>query len=363
DQRALRDKIRTLMSQVAASGSSAEPVEFQAQFDSLAVEQRTHLTEVGTISDLAGDELGLLESKSQDDEQQLSEEEQVRMVQLQSLEYYLEQARSSLADTRRLLRRLQGERGHQRADSGLRQLKRARDQLLDPVTLLKGIAQDQNLALMHTTVLDQLAQPEALQLDPQAEKPAEDPRIAAARAVRAWLTPEHLRERQADMEQRTSEILLRFTSVAESRQSSGDGSDGAPEAGGDPAASVDEQRQQRTLDAAVEAIPFLQEAVAAMQASSSALTGEQLAQASAAQQRALTALAGAIERFSGIRALIELTHAEHNETIALLTPPDTADGSDGATGAGAAGDNDDSASAAEARPDLAGLSTAERVSR
>ncbi len=352
DQRGLRDGIRALMTRVGQSGSSSEPVGFQADFDSLATRQRGLLADVGTISDLAGEELSLLTSKAQsaqggqDDGPQISQEEQVRLVQLQGLEHYLQQARSNLFDTRRLLRKLRGDKAHLRGDSGLRDLKRAREQLLDPVTVLKSVAQDQTLVIMHTGALFQLGKATidlggAANGAANGNGAADGNGAAGQSAAPAWLTAEHLRERQSGIEQRAGEVLSRFGAVAEARQAEGE-SGAVAEAGGEPK----DPKQERMLDAAVEAIPHLQQAVSAMQAASSAIVADQLETAVTRQNEALLALIAAIERFSGIRDLIELVYREHSETVALLTPPDQ-----------------DKDGILAARPDLAKLGGEERITR
>ena len=360
DQRGLRDGIRALMAQVTQSGSSSEPVGFQADFDALATRQRTLLADVGTISDLAGEELSLLTSKAQSaqsgqgDGPQMSQEEQVRMVQLQGLEHYLEQARGNLFDTRRLLRKLRGDKAHLRGDNGLRDLKRAREQLLDPVTVLKSVAQDQSLLIVHTGALYQLGKStleldgpagaqngdSATAADPGAKGPGQG--AASHSAAPAWLTAEHLRQRQSGIEQRTDEVLSRFSAVADARQKEAE----AGEQTDAPGAQPGDPKQERALDAAVEAIPHLQQAVSAMQAASSAIVSDQLETAVTRQNQALLALIAAIERFSGIRDLIELVYREHSETIALLTPPDQ-----------------DKDGILAARPDLAELGGEERIKR
>lgn len=312
DQRGLRDRVRALMERVAASGSAAEPVAFQKDFDELAKEQRMLLADTGTVSDLAGEEMGLVQGKP---EEERTQEEQVRLVQLQNMDHYLQQARGSLADTRRLLRRLQGASAHRRADAGLAELKRAREQLLDPVTVLKGIAQDQTLLLMHTGALEQLGKG-SLSVSPDGDG-ADD----GDQAAPAWLTAAHLNERQTVIGQRTSEVLARFQAAAAAALS---GPDGAAPASEDP-------KQQRMLIAAGEAVPFLEQAVAAMNGAATALAGERLSEAAARQTEALEALFAAIERFSGIRDLIELTYGDHAQTLGLLTPPEDVD-------SGAAGD-------------------------
>lgn len=325
DQRGLRDRIRELMQRVSDSGGAVEPVAFQTDFDALATFERGLLADAGTVSDLAGEELGLLQGKP---EEERSQEDQVRLVQLQNLDHYLQQARASLADTRRVLRRLQGDKAHRRADAGLAELKRAREQLQDPVTVLQSVARDQVLLLMHTDGLAQLGK-NSLTVAPDSGGEG------AAPQAPPWLTAEHLGDRQAVIGQRTGEVLARFQA-------------GVDAAAHDQAQAAD-PKQQRVLAAAGEAIPFLVTATSAMDSAGTALAGARLDEAAARQNEALEALFAAIERFSDIRELIELSYRDHAETTSLLTPPSPDDTDDGGDGG--------------ADPGHAAMSTAERAER
>lgn len=296
DQRGLRDRVRQLLSQVEAAGAAAEPIGFQSEFDDLATLERTLLTETGAISDLAGEELGLLEGG---DEEDLTDADRMRLAQLYNLDVYLQRSRQSLGDARRRLRRLEGDRAHRRADAALAELKRAREQLLDPVTVLKGVLEDENLLLMHTTALEQLRRG-AIKLAEQQQ--AQTP---------PWLHPAHLGERQEDAGGRTGEVLSRFTGGIAAADSGAVGSEAAPS---DP-------KQERVLKAAREAVPHLEEAVAAMATAGAGLANDDLVLATQEEQRSIEALFRAIERFAGTKQLIELAHGAQTRVVTLVTPP------------------------------------------
>jgi len=296
DQRGLRDRVRQLLVQVEAAGAAAEPIAFQADFDDLATLERTLLTETGAVSDLAGEELSLLEGG---DEEELTDADRMRLAQLYNLDVYLQRSRQSLGDARRRLRRLEGDRAHRRADAALAELKRAREQLLDPVTVLKGVLEDENLLLLHTSALDQLRRG-AIKL--AEDQPAQIP---------PWLHPEHLGERQQDAGGRTGEVLSRFTGGVVAADSGGTVSEAGPP---DP-------KQDRVLAAAREAIPHLEEAAAAMAAAGASLASEDLVLATQEESRSIEALFRAIERFAGTRQLIELAHGEQTRVVTLVTPP------------------------------------------
>ncbi|MCZ6691066.1 MAG: hypothetical protein O7H41_15870 [Planctomycetota bacterium] len=295
DQRSLRDSIRNLILQVQAAGASAEPIGKEEAFRSAASWQRTLLADADSLAGSAGNELGALQSKA---EEERTDADRVRMAQLGNLDFHLRPARERMADARVVLRKLQGESAHRKADEALRRLKRAREQLLDPVTVLRSILQDQVVILSGA---DALARAEAPVIGTGMEdEPAAPP---------AWLHPGYLHDLQESARQRTGEVHLRFEAAT---------SEGPTE----EAEDVPEDRQtRRLLQAATEAVPHLRAALNSMAGSSVAFKGERPAESIPHQREALLALARAIERFSGIRELIEIVHADQHVMVALLTPP------------------------------------------
>ncbi len=293
DQRGLRDSVRGLFAAIESEAAGAEPVGFQREFEDLATLERMLLAEAGSIGDLAAEERALIEAR---DEAERAESERIRAFQLDAMNAWLQQARQSLSDARRRLRRLDAERAHGRADSALAELKRAREQLLDPVTVLQRVAQDQALLLTHTQALA-LLESGNLRLD------AADEAVAAAPA---WLNTEHLGDRQDDVSARTGEVLARFGAGSE---------DEAIEL--PPDASPE---QRRLAESVREAVPLLQSALAAMRDTEVALATGSPGPAAESEAEALRMLYRAIERFAGLRDLIELAYADQTQAVALLTP-------------------------------------------
>ncbi len=293
DQRGLRDSVRGLHAAIEAEGAGAEPIGFQREFEELATLERTLLAEAGSIGDLAAEERALIETR---DEAERTEEERIRALQLDALNAWLQQARQSLSDARRRLRRLEAERAHERAEGALAELKRAREQLLDPVTVLRRVAQDQTLLLSHSQALALLASGN-LRLD------AED---GPAAVPPPWLDAEHLGNRQDDVSARTGEVLARFGAGA------GDEATEPP-----PDASVE---QRRLFEAVREAVPLLRSALVAMRDTEVSLATAALGPAVESEAEALRMLYRAIERFAGLRDLIELAYADQTQAVGLLTP-------------------------------------------
>ncbi len=294
EQRTFRDDVRGLVAKVASAKDGADPVQFQRDFESMAIRERTLLSQAGTVSDRAADELHLLNGKG---EQELSDQERMRQVQLKNLEHYLGRARSGLAEARRALRKLRGGPAHDRADAALTELKRAREQLQDPVTVLRGIAEEQTVLFRQTMVLDKIKVGE-LKLS-GSDVPAKAP---------PWLTGEHLATRQEQIESRRGELAARLEAGTKEKA--------------DPEAETDvSPEQKRTLELVREALPFVQEAGDAMRSAHAHLGSNLLTEATEAQTKALKALFAAMERFADIRQLIELAYAEQAQIATQLAPP------------------------------------------
>ena len=296
DQRGLRDGVRRLLQTVDAEGVAADPLIFQKEFEDLATLERMLQAETGNITDLAAEERALLEDMP---EEERSDQVRFRLVQLQNLDYYLQQARQSLSDSRRRLRRLEGERAHRRADTALAELKRAREQLQDPIAVLKSLAQDETVLLNHTQGLE-LLRKGGIRLGDN--RPVATPR---------WLNVEHLSERQQTIALRADEVLARLQA----------GVSAADEVATSDAADATPPEQQRMLDAAGDAVPHIEDAREAMADALLAIPADQLGSAVEDQARAIQALFRAIEQFAGVRELIELAYADQAGLIQLLTPP------------------------------------------
>lgn len=293
DQRGVRDTLRQLLAEVEAEGASAEPTGFRDAFESLAVRERTLLAEASDIADLAAEERSHIQAQG---EENVTPEQRTRALQLTALDEYVQRARQSLSDTRRRLRRLEGERAHRRGDTALAELKRAREQLLDPVSVLKAVARDQSALLGHTQALAAFDDAEtAVRVGLEGEAPP-------------WLTARHLGNRQEDAAARTGGILRQLEAIVEL----------PPDAGDDP-------RAERTLAVARGAVPLLQGAMESMRAVLTSLDNGAFVDAVREEATAFRALNRAIERFAGLRDLIELAYADQGRVVGLLIPPEDED--------------------------------------
>jgi hypothetical protein len=305
DERTLRDRVRGLLMRINQAGVASEPLNFQSEFEDSSTFQRTLLSDAGAVLDLAGDERDHLSQKAEKDR---SPEDQGRLVQLKNLEPYLDLARGTMADVARLLRRLQGDRAHRQSDVAVTQLKRALEQLQDPVTVLKGLTADQTTTLSQTRALDEIRARKLQLAAPQ------DVAKDAAKAAPAWLTTGLLLDQQKELRPRASELLMRLEAGVKHETST------PPPDPTKPKDPREEAQRKQLLEGARQAIPLIQEGLQAMERASAALAGEQLQPATRAQIEALAALFKALERFSGIRDLIELAYGEQAQLATLLSP-------------------------------------------
>ena len=285
DQRGIRDGIRGLLQDATPEGEASERtttvvLEDHVAFNALASRERALAADVGECIDLATEERLFIEQTPAD---QLTPEQQGRAYQLQGVTDFLERARQSLSDARRRLRRLDGERAHRRADAALAELKRAREQLFDPLRVLQAAARDQLQLVAETAALATFR----------------DEPLRLAEAPGAWLTAKHLAERQENIGARTGGVLGRFDAVT--------------------VANADDANAD-ALQAVVEATPIVENGLAAMRAAIRALESEDPGGAVPEQTHALELLQQAMELFAGAKELIELAYAGQRNIVALLTP-------------------------------------------
>lgn len=285
DQRGARDQARQLLGAVGEQGASAEPLGFKTDFEALASRERMLMAEVGDGIDLATEERLFIEQAPAGER---TPEQQARAHRLAAVTDYLERARQSLSDARRRLRRLQGERAHRRADAALAELKRAREQLRDPVTVLNAVARDEGELILHTAALAAFGAGAG----------------TLEEAPPAWLTAKHLRDRQEDAAARTGGVLGIFEAML------------MAEAGAEAGAE-----EARVRAAVGEAAPVLERGLADMRAALRALEAGDARNALPAENAALLALRDAIELFADAKGLIELAYAGQRNVVALLTPP------------------------------------------
>ncbi len=293
-ERTLRDTVRGLWQAQDARGAGGDPLADKDGFDAASTQQRTLAAEAGVVADLASDEITAIGGKA---EAQRSDEEKGRLVQLQNLDLYVQDARKEMTDARRNLTELRAELSYRRSEGALQALKRAREQLLDPVTVLRGVAQDHVELSGHVMAVGQARDGVKL-----GQPPPEVP---------TWMAPVALAGRQLDLRARLEEVKARLAAGASAP---------APEAAVGAAPDPQAAAQARIKAQIGAALPSIEQASTAMMRASEVLRAGDVKAGTAAQREALEALARAIEQFLDLRGLIDIALAEQGPVVVALTP-------------------------------------------
>ncbi len=291
EQRSVLEDARGAWLAIKTAGGT-DPLAQQGTLTHLADRERGVVAEAGVITDLASDEIDAIGKKAED---KRSDEERVRMVQLKNVDLYLIDGRTKIADARRKLQELAAEQGVAKAEAALVALKRAREQLVDPIAVLRGVAQDQLEVLQDTARTSAAAG--SLELGPAAPAP-QGP-------VPAWLEPPVIGERQGGLRDRLEEVRTRLAAATEHPP--------------DPNKPADPQ-QTKLLDRVRAALPSVTEASGAMDQARQSLVARKLPTAIEQERAALIALSRAIEQFADLKQTIELAYGEQQRIVGLLSP-------------------------------------------
>lgn len=300
----LLERINTLIeAQRGFTANLAETMEAAAQTDSegpaalerlrakfriLSADELAMLAQAEEVAEEADRELSTLADRAPEE---LSPEERVRTVQLTNALAYLHRSRERMGQTRARLRRLEAESGYRRSSDALTELKRARDQLLDPVTVLDALIGDTN----------ELLQLSGLSLAIEGGGYDGPPR--------PWLDDAWLADTSNALSDRTAEL-------AEGMKAGLEGA-AAQVAAGEEELPPD---QRSFLEAVGEAAPLLADASEAFTRVHQALDSGDVLGALPAEREAMTALVDARERFLDLRRLIDLAWQDETRLAQVLTP-------------------------------------------
>jgi len=274
-----------------------------------ATGQLALLTQTERLSETAGREQAGLQAKP---DEERSTEEAVRLAQLEQLLNHLHRARERMGQARGQLRRLAAKRAYRRVAAALSDLKRARDQLLNPVARLDALITD-GLELTRQTG-------HKVVLDAQPEQPAP-----------AWLTADYLGEIQAILGTRTGELHAGLSAGLDQAKETpvADSIDQAA----DPADPPDSEQAQTQLRRRLEAtIPLIGEARNAFQGALVDLEAERLGKALESQRLGVAELIAAREHFLDLKRLVELLYRDQRRIAALIAPEEATEVSDSERG-------------------------------
>ena len=286
-QRSLMAELAGTLEQVGEEESPDAIEGLRREFRGLAATQRTLLSDAEGLAGRVGAERDALQAKA---EEERAPEEAIRLVQLENLLYYLHRARERMGHARRQLRQRQAERAYRRASAALAELRRAQDQLRNPVEVLDRVIQQGTETARNSA---RLAASRGVL--PGLDASVEPPR---------WLTLDYLTEQQQSVEERTRELHARLAAGL-----SVEGAETAPD-----------EEIAHLLDMVREAEPFVEQGQRGFERAREALEREDLATATTAQREAITALLDARESFLDLRQLIEAAYADEVLIHRLLSP-------------------------------------------
>lgn len=295
---ALLDRQRGSQSELASlvqamDGASDQVEQHRASFRRAAITQRQVISDLQKLSDDVRKQQVALQEKK---DEERSDEERVRAMQLGGVSRFVETALQRLQKARALTRRVQGSRAFHRWSAGLSDTKRARDQLRNPIEILGAIAAD-------AEPLAQLTRRSVL-ADSLAESEPEP--------LPAWVSQEYLHESQQAIGERSTEVTQALSAAVANR--------GAAEGDADPSETMsDEQKQAKALMENIQqALPLLESASEAFREAAAELEQNRQETANEKQWEGLTALHDAMEYFLDLRRLIERIYSEQRQVQAAL---------------------------------------------
>ncbi|HEX4423300.1 MAG TPA: DUF4175 family protein [Kofleriaceae bacterium] len=314
DQRGVLDDARGAWFAIKQAGGS-DPLAEQGTLTHLADRERGVVAEAGVIGDLAADEIDEIGKKPDD---KRTDQEKARIVQLKNLDLYLIEGRARITEARGKFQDLAAEDGVGRSEAALVELKRAREQLLDPITVLRQVAQDELAVTQDTAHSDTKAIDFGSGVGSGSGSGSGSG--AAPTALPGWLEPARIAERQLSIRDRLEEVRARLTAATETPPPPAPDPASPAAAPSAPSGQPQDPKQAKLIERIMAALPAVGEASTAMDHARDALGARQIKQALDQEQAALEALAGAIEQFSDLKQLIELAYGEHRQLVQLLGP-------------------------------------------
>ena len=342
DERKIEDELDSLIAhqreQVATSGALFEDVartgeleaadKLREAFRGAATAQRLVLTDANTLADRVAREHETLLGKSDD---QRTPEDALRLVQLDGVLTHLDSAIDRMGQTRRQLRQRRAERAYRRGSSALGDLKRARDQLRNPVEQI-GVLLGEVGGLARST--SAVAKSGLMGAASPGADEAADPTLPAPAAPSTPHLPlaldrESLGDDAAGIEARVQELASRFENAAQQAAKAGAAAP-APAAANGGEDAVDPEQAEAMRKALEAATPLVKQAAGAMGETKEAIEKTRLDLALHSESEAGESLAAAQEQFFDLRQLLDATYADEVRisTIAGSKKPEVVEGRD-----------------------------------
>lgn len=300
---AQRSRVRAsaeLLEAVAGAAELDAADRLRPAFRDAATEQRLLLSQADELAERIARERDAIAAQP---EESRAPEDALRSVSLDGALVYLDSAIDRMGQTRRQLRQRRAERAYRRGSAALGELKRARDQLRDPVQQIAVLIQEVAGIAGATNALAAAGRmgdaPPVAGLDPRTQR------------VPAFLTAASLEEESRLLENRVRELGVRFEQAAiDAEASAASGPAGAPSA--DPAEPGQPSEADRVAlrEALVAAAPLVGEAGESMERATASIAGEGFEAALREEAKTGRLLADAQEHFFDLRQLLDVTHTD-----------------------------------------------------
>ncbi|HYC57140.1 MAG TPA: VWA domain-containing protein [Candidatus Binatia bacterium] len=297
DLMALMEEQRTFLAGLRETMQQSDPADAHADeklrraYRTLASRQLELGSTAEDLSDRAGAERDTIAAKPAD---QQTPEDAMHAARLTGVLEYLHRARERIGQARGRLRRIEGEGAYRAGSSVLTELKRARDQLLDPVQVLDVLIQD-TLEMARLSGAKAALDAGSTEIEPQK-----------------WLTNDFLADSAAGMRERVEQLHHQFVAgVAQADAQKNSGEQLPPE-------------HEPFLQRVREAEPHLGKAVEGLANAKPPLESGRVQESLQHQYAALESLAAARERFLDFRRLVELLAQDEQRIEGVITPKEGA---------------------------------------
>jgi len=268
-------------------------------FDAAATDQRVLRAEADELAERVVRERDAILQMAEDVR---SPEDSLRAVQLEGVLVYVDAGIERMGSARRQLRLARPERAYRRAAAALGELKRARDQLRDPVQQIDVLIAETGELVQKTAVLLASSTP-STDGDERPEAPA-------------FLTPTSLGEDARRLADRVGELAGRLAAAAADAANA----DPAPGALPQPGAPDPEILRQALAAAA----PLVAEAASALEDATTSIVAEALRDALSGEARAGRVLADAQEHFFDLARLLAVAHQDEAQIVDIATTDEAA---------------------------------------
>ena len=254
---------------------------------SLAIQQLDVLSESQQITSNTVREVDGLRGKNESDQ---TPEDKMRVAQLEGFLHYLHRGQERMGQARRRLRTSQVERGYRRAATALTELKRGRDQLLDPVARIDVLLSDSMELVQQTSI--------------KADEGGESS-LQSNQVLPVWLTGKYLIDTQTSMSDRTHELFQSLSAGLENQSKQ---------------EILEDPRHRELVENLQNAVPWIGKSHQKFSDAIVQLESSYYENAIGLQNEGITFLANAREIFLDLRQLVELIYQDQMRIQQYLDP-------------------------------------------